>query len=129
MLDLSTMTIEDTTGCLKAVDDQDEEATINIGGRLYYTESWLALQKEQKKGEATGSVSGRPHVSRKKNNKAPHPRNGSSGSEGECEEIRDDTCRKCGKTGHWVRNCKKGKGGDQAHLTMMADADDEPALF
>ncbi|CAN6346172.1 unnamed protein product [Urochloa humidicola] len=80
MLDLSTMTIEDVAGRLKAFDDQDEEApggAINIRGRLYYTEeSWLALQKEQKKGEATGSVSDRPHGSRKKNNKIPHPRDG-----------------------------------------------------
>ncbi|CAO2175864.1 unnamed protein product [Urochloa humidicola] len=135
MLDLSTLTIEDATGHLKAVDDQDEEApsgAINIGGRLYYTEeSWLALQKEQKKEEATGSVSGRPHGSRKKNNKVPFPHDGSS-NEGESEEgkdkDKDNTYHKCGKTGHWSRNCTKGRGGAQAHLTMTG-VEDEPALF
>ncbi|CAO2163761.1 unnamed protein product [Urochloa humidicola] len=135
MLDLSTMTIEDATGHLKAVDDQDEEApggAIHIGGRLYYTEeSWLALQKEQKKGEATGSVSGCPHGSRKKNNKVPLPHDGSS-SEGESEEGKDkdtdNTYHKCGKTCHWTRNCTEGRGGAQAHLTMMG-VEDEPTLF
>ncbi|CAO2141345.1 unnamed protein product [Urochloa humidicola] len=133
MLDLSTMTIEEATGRLKAVNDQDEEApggAINIGGRLYYTkESWLALQKEQKNGEATGSVSSHPHGSCNRNNKVPRPRDGSS-SEGECEEDKDkdDTYHKCVKTSHWARNCKKGRGGAQAHLTMMG-VEEEPTLF
>jgi len=132
MLDLSTMTIEEATGRLKAVDDHDDETSggaVNIGGRLYYTEeSWLAHQKEQKKGEATGSVSGRPHGLRKKTTKTPRPRNGSSSSDGEREEVKDDNaCHRCGKTGHWARNCKKGRGGAQAHFAVGVE--DEPALL
>lgn len=38
-----------------------------------------------------------------------------------------DTCRKCGKTGHWAQDCKNPTKKEQAHLAQAED--DEPALL
>ncbi|CAO2167148.1 unnamed protein product [Urochloa humidicola] len=132
LLDLSELTIEGVAGRLKAVDNHDEEdppGGINIGGRLYLTEEqWHTREREKKKDEKNAGRSGR---SRKKT-KTPRPHDGAGSSTGsECE---DDTCHRCGKTGHWARDCKEPRHGGQprrggrANLVQVED-DDEPALF
>ncbi|CAN6334582.1 unnamed protein product [Urochloa humidicola] len=130
VLDLSELTIEDVTGRLKAVDNHGEEdppGGINIGGRLYLSEEqWHTRERRKKKEEKSACRSGR---SRKKTKT---PRDGAgSGTDSECE---DDTCHRCGKTGHWARDCKEPRRGEQprrggrANLVQV-EVDDEPALF
>ncbi|CAN6318595.1 unnamed protein product [Urochloa humidicola] len=132
LLDLSELTIEGVVGRLKAVDNHDEEdppGGINIGGRLYLSEEqWHTREREKKKDEKNAGRSGR---SRKKT-KTPRPRDGAGSSTDSQHE--DDTCHRCGKTGHWARDCKEPKHGGQprrggrANLMQVED-DDEPALF
>jgi hypothetical protein len=53
LLNLLTLSIEEVTGRLKAVDDHEEAPPVNpvsINGKLLFTEEqWLARQKEKKK--------------------------------------------------------------------------------
>jgi hypothetical protein len=53
LLDLSTLSIEEVIGRLKAVDDREEAPPANpvyVTGKLLFTEEqWLARQKEKKK--------------------------------------------------------------------------------
>ncbi|XP_025813021.1 uncharacterized protein LOC112890328 [Panicum hallii] len=61
LLDLSTLSIEEVTERLKAVDDRDEGVAgdpVSIGGKLLFTEEqWLARQKERKKKQDGSSSS------------------------------------------------------------------------
>ncbi|XP_066324196.1 uncharacterized protein [Miscanthus floridulus] len=60
MLDLSTLTIEDVTGRLWAVDERLEQAiaTTDSGKPLLTDEEWAARMKEKKFGEASSSHGG-----------------------------------------------------------------------
>ena len=100
MLDPSVLTIEEVTGRLKAVDDRklSPAEPTTAGGKLLLTEEqWRARQGERKKGEASGSSSGRARQPCKKDKgKTPHPHEG----DGECKANRDDTCCNCGRACH-----------------------------
>jgi hypothetical protein len=59
LLNLLTLSIEEVTGRLKAVDDHEEAPPVNpvsINGKLLFTEEqWLARQKEKKKQAGSSS--------------------------------------------------------------------------
>ena len=56
MLDLSTLTIEDLTGHLRAVDDRTGATATSVGSKLLMTEEeWTARIWEKRSGEASSS--------------------------------------------------------------------------
>ena len=89
MLDLSTLTIEDVIGRLQAVDKHMEHAiaTMDSGKLLLTEEEWAARMKEKKSGEASSSR-GKASSEKKKKKK-----------------VDSNACRRCGKMGHWAKEC------------------------
>ena len=63
LLDLSTMSIEETIGRLKVIDNDEPQSLsgpITTGGKLLLTrEQWLASQGDRKKGEPSSATGGR----------------------------------------------------------------------
>ena len=89
MLDLSTLTIDDVTGRLRAVNERMEQATTTMdSGKLLPTEEeWAAWMKEKKSREASSS----------------HGGDGKCRGKASAEKkktVDPNACRRCGKMGH-----------------------------
>ena len=98
MLELSTLTIKDVTGRLRAVDERMEQATAmtDSGKLLLIEEEWAARIKEKSR-EASSSRGG----DGKRHSKAC--------SEKKKKMVDPNACRRCGKMGHWAKECPNRK--------------------
>ena len=95
MLELSTLTIEDVTGHLRAVDERLEQATAtkDIGKLLLTKEEWAARMNS---GVASSSRGG------------DGKRRGKASSEKK-KQVDPNAYRRYGKTGHWAWECPNRK--------------------
>ena len=115
MLDMSTLTIEDVTCHLWVVDERMEQATTTMdSGKLLLTEEeWAAWMKDKKFREASSSYGG--------NGK----RRGKPSSDKK-KKVDPNVCRRCGKTGHWAKECPNHKQEKKAEAHLAQADDDEP---
>src|SRR5579859_788977 len=126
MLDMSELTLEDVTGRLRAVEDRSDAAPEKKkeGGKLLLTEEeWTARLKAKRRSGEGSSKSGGGRGGDKSRGKKPADKKKKQGWD-------PNGCRKCGKTGHWAKECpgKKPEKKEEAHLARD-DSDDECALL
>jgi hypothetical protein len=123
-VDISTLTIKEVTDTLRAADEVDTlpppPSPQVSGGKLLLTEEqWLDRYK-QKDGDSGrgGANSG----GRGKRRGKPRGRGGKGTPKGRNYSGRasqDDECRRCGKKGHWAKDCRgKLKVKEEAYATQ-----------
>ena len=103
LLDMSTLSIEEVTGRLKAIEDRTEApARTSVGGQLLLTEEqWAARQRERKQGEGSSvSRSGGRGGARGRRRGKPRRKAEGAGKDGGDRAADKDRCRNCGKIGH-----------------------------
>ena len=104
MLDLSTLTIEDVTGRLRAVDERLEQATATKdSGKLLLTEEEWAARRNSRVASSSRGGDGKRRDKASSENK---------------KQVDPNACRHCGKMGHWARECpnRKQEKKTEAHL-------------
>ena len=119
LLDMSTLSIEEVTGRLKAVEDRAEApARTTAGGQLLLTEEqWAARLRERKQGEGSSvSGSGGGGGARGRRRGKPRWKAEGAGKEDGDRAADKDRCRNCDKIGHWARDCKEPRRQERAHL-------------
>ncbi|KAJ1259489.1 hypothetical protein BS78_10G159800 [Paspalum vaginatum] len=125
LLDIGTLSIEDVTGQLKAVEDRaDALAEGSKGQLLLMEEEWAAQMKERQCGDGGASSSrGRGLRCSKPRRKA----TAGEPKEDDRKAVAKDKCLNCGKTGHWARNCHAPRRRKQANLAQ--EEEEELALL
>ncbi|WVZ50972.1 hypothetical protein U9M48_002169 [Paspalum notatum var. saurae] len=126
LLDVSTLTVEEITGRLKATEEDDDPLPPNAGGKLYLTEEqWEARLKEKqsasKSGDLSKSGNNRRRPRRRASNGGGGERTGAGSGSGSGRTVCRNQCRKCGKTGHWARECRSKPRQGEAHAAQAKE--------
>ncbi|CAA7409286.1 unnamed protein product [Spirodela intermedia] len=126
LLDVSTLTVVDLTGRLKAAEDAFEElpSAMHHNGKLHLTEEEWDARRRKRDNEKTGgggssSVTHRVRHGRGRGRGCGSDKGSSSGGL-TCNSgrPRGDECRRCGKLGHWARECRSKPKKEQAHVVQ-----------
>jgi hypothetical protein len=115
LLDLSTLTIEEVTRRLKAVEDDGDEPPTVEGKLLLTEEEWRERnkKKEADDGSRSGSNGGRGYGS------GGRGRGGGRGGRGDGVGTSggrgNNNYHRCGKPGHWGRECQSKQAKKDEH--------------
>ncbi len=117
LLDVETLTLANVTGRLKAAEDELEAppASVNHAGKLYLTEEAWEEKWRLREGSGAGGSSDRGGggggrgANRGRGCGRGNGRNDRDSSGSNLPgpgKVGRDQCRKCGKKGHWARDCR-----------------------
>ena len=135
LLDVNLMSVEEVTGRLRAVEQRRKAAPVtdSQGRLLLCEEEWRAklnLRDSDSKSSSSGSSGaggkkrggrGRGRGRGKAESSAASPGDGTGAA------TRRDQCKRCGKYGHWAKDCRS-KPKAEAHVAQ-AEEENEPALL
>jgi transposase InsO family protein len=146
LLDLNTVSIEEVTGRLRAVEQRRRKPApvVDNQGRLLLThEEWMAKLKIGggfgEKGSSSNSGGSNAGAGNKRGGgvrgrgrtNSSAPRQAPGAGEGMGQPKKSGKCNYCNKKGHWAKECRS-RIRDEAHLaqaTQEEDGDNEPALL
>ncbi|KAK3121549.1 hypothetical protein QOZ80_8BG0656020 [Eleusine coracana subsp. coracana] len=124
LLDISTLTVDDITNRLKAVENRDSNTPdVDAPGKLLLTEEqWLTRSKQFRESSSKAKP---------KNHRRGQRGKRSGGKDVGEKDVHHpdpawDKCHNCGRKGHWAKQCRSPKR-EQANLTVDSN-NDEPAL-
>jgi hypothetical protein len=132
LLNLNSLPIEEATGHLRTMEQRKKPTIPPMPDAdehlLLMDEEWTTRMKVKEKGSSSGS-GGSHNRGRRKGKGRDSGRNGGAASSnargGHDESMGCDTCHKCGKTDHWVKECHSKAKKEEAHTAL----DDEPSLL
>jgi hypothetical protein len=134
LLDTSTLSVADLTRRLKAAEESFEgpPSLLLHDGKLYLTEEeWNARRKQREAENRSSGGAGGSSARRGGRRGRGRGRGGDSGSSSSTGpgnsmgKVGKDQCRRCGKTGHWARDCPLKPKREAAHVVQ----DEEEALL
>ena len=135
LLDLNTISVEEVTGRLRAVEQRRKPPpVVDSQGRLLLTqEEWMAKLKISggpgEKGSSSGGAGNkRGGGSRGRGRANSGVRQAPGVGEGTSQPKKSDKCKYCGKKGHWAKECRS-RLRDEAHLAQAEEEDNEPTLL
>jgi hypothetical protein len=121
--ELESLTIEDVTGCLKAIEDRYSARATKAAATTAGAKLLLSAQEEralQLRGREAGEGSsaprsrgGRGRGRECSNTRSRDDGGGRSGS----RRVAKDQCLNCGETGHWSRDCRQPRR-EREHLAQ-----------
>jgi hypothetical protein len=132
LLDPATLTVEEVTGHLQAIEDRLDGEHVTIGGHLLLTEEQWEAKKKQSRGGRNGGCGNdnrkaTPPAKPNQPGRAPNNERAQNG------DVDKDHCRYCGKKGHWARECRKKQRDEAAaaaaNLIQAEEDDDGPGLM
>lgn len=127
LLDISTLSVEEVAGRLKAATDDDPAPPQTLDSKLLLThDEWLEKYKKSESGHGASSSSGRG-----KRRSRGRGRGGGGGNAGlragtpAGQSSSGEAGKRCGKSGHWAKDCRAKKPMEQVQVAQ----DDEPTLL
>jgi len=135
LLDLNTISVEEVTGRLRAVEQRRKPPPVvdSQGWLLLTQEEWMAKLKigggPGEKGSSSGGAGNkRGGGSRGRGRANSSVRQAPGAGEGTGQPKKSDKCKYCGKKGHWAKECRS-RLRDEAHLAQAEEEDNEPTLL
>jgi hypothetical protein len=137
LLDLNTVSVDEVTGRLRAVEQRRHRSApvVNNQGRLLLTqEEWMAKLKNPGASEEKRTPSGSGGSGNKRTGESRGRDRGKGGSrqaagpgDGSNQPKKTDKCHYCSKKGHWAKECRS-RLWDEAHLAQ-GEEEEEPMLM
>jgi hypothetical protein len=100
LLDISSLSLEEVTGCLKVQEDRMDRADSNRDpSKLLYVDA------PRRKDHESGEGSSRTRGSKSQRRRPLAPKKKAVEDSETRKPLRDDTCYNYGRAGHWAREC------------------------
>ncbi|KAH7851042.1 hypothetical protein Vadar_006503 [Vaccinium darrowii] len=142
LLDVGTMTVEEVTGRLRAVEQRHEARKLSaeLGSRLLLStkeeEIITRLRRQEKEAvrcggsNSGGSNSGGSSYGSSARSSRPGSFQSGQARKAPRKATKEDQCHYCKKYGHWERDCRKKKRNEEANLVQaQEDREEEPAFM